>query len=186
MFTFGFWFYHELQDKIGCRPAKQHGDPEDSFIKLETPNGNYDCKVSSYRMELFRQNPKCVSCERIGSLWILQSHHMKERPHLNLYHVGEEVQEWKKLSDNGLVMMTKDHIIPRSRGGPTNLENLQTMCAICNGKKGAAFMHEDHWRNTPGPNAQSEEDRRLRRALRIDNTNSKAEIQCLGGIPHFT
>lgn len=30
-----------------------------------------------------------------------------------------------------------DHVIPESRGGPTTLENLQTLCGPCNSKKGA-------------------------------------------------
>lgn len=30
-----------------------------------------------------------------------------------------------------------DHIHPESKGGPTTLENLQTLCAPCNSKKGA-------------------------------------------------
>jgi len=30
-----------------------------------------------------------------------------------------------------------DHIIPEKRGGPTTLENLQTLCGSCNSKKGA-------------------------------------------------
>lgn len=33
--------------------------------------------------------------------------------------------------------LTCDHIIAESRGGPTTLENLQTMCAPCNSRKGA-------------------------------------------------
>lgn len=34
------------------------------------------------------------------------------------------------------VLMTRDHIIPRSRGGSEGLENMQTMCTKCNSKKG--------------------------------------------------
>jgi 5-methylcytosine-specific restriction endonuclease McrA len=137
MFTYGFWFYEELAERVGVGPGKHRGDKVDAYIDLEVPTGaSFMVKVSSLRLELFRQNPKCVSCERIGALWILEAHHRNEPPHLNLYHVGDEIQEWKKLSKDGLVMMTKDHIVPRSKGGPTTLDNLQTMCAICNGKKG--------------------------------------------------
>lgn len=145
MIVYGFWFYEELAEKVGVGPGKHRGDKTDSYIQLEDPRGNiFDVKVSSLRMELFRQNPRCVSCHRVGSLWILEAHHRKEPPHLNLYHVGEEeCGEWKKLCKDGLVLMTKDHIIPRSKGGPTNLENLQTMCAICNGKKGDQLLHHN-------------------------------------------
>jgi len=137
MLTYGFWFYHELQDLVGTRPAKHRGDNGDSYIELVTPHGILEAKTSSYRLELFRQNPRCVSCHRIGTLWMLEAHHRGEPPHLNLYHVEDgEVKEWKNLSRDGLVMMTKDHIIPKSRGGLTTISNLQTMCSICNGKKG--------------------------------------------------
>lgn len=143
MIIYGFWFYEELANNVGTSPGKHRGDREDSYMPLEDSRGNiFDVKTSSLRLELFRQNPKCVSCHRIGQLWILESHRRNEPPHLNLYHVGEEdCGEWKKLCKDGLVMMTKDHIVPRSKGGPTTLENLQTMCAICNGKKGNQLFH---------------------------------------------
>lgn len=116
-------------------------------------------RVGSRRMECLKRNQKCVMCGCRGSVFLLQKHErgqshrtncfiqncawcslmLKEeaevRPHLNLYHVG---------SRGGLVMMTQDHIIPRSRGGSNELENLQTMCANCNQAKGNSLPHEIH------------------------------------------
>ena len=33
--------------------------------------------------------------------------------------------------------LTFDHVVPRSRGGRTNFENIVTACAPCNGRKGS-------------------------------------------------
>ena len=38
--------------------------------------------------------------------------------------------------------LTMDHIIPRSRGGPTSWENVVTSCAPCNVRKGACLPSE--------------------------------------------
>ena len=35
--------------------------------------------------------------------------------------------------------MTKDHIIPKSKGGKDILDNFQTMCFECNTKKGNKY-----------------------------------------------
>lgn len=173
LITYGFWFYEELVDRVGVGPGLHRGDREDSYIWLDTPHGSHEVKVSSYRLELFRQNPKCVKCGRMGHLWLLQAHRPNERPHLNLYHAGpDEIGEWKNLSDNGLILMTKDHVIPRSLGGPTNLTNLQTMCSICNGKKGCKL---------PPENKLTKVQQEL-----LNKINPPGEMQCVGGIPHFT
>ena len=36
-------------------------------------------------------------------------------------------------------LLNVDHIIPRVQGGPSELENCQTLCYRCNSKKGARF-----------------------------------------------
>jgi 5-methylcytosine-specific restriction endonuclease McrA len=38
--------------------------------------------------------------------------------------------------------LTIDHIVPRSRGGPTSWENVVTSCAPCNVRKGACLPSE--------------------------------------------
>lgn len=48
------------------------------------------------------------------------------RAHFNLYAV----------QGRRLVLMTKDHIVPRSKGGTDDLTNLQTLCTNCNNRKG--------------------------------------------------
>lgn len=48
--------------------------------------------------------------------------------HFNLYGIDEEGDE---------VLFTKDHIFPKSRGGRNHISNLQTMCSVCNTKKGS-------------------------------------------------
>jgi len=44
------------------------------------------------------------------------------------------------------VLMTHDHIVPRSKGGKNHISNVQTMCAPCNSKKGNGdFRNVSKW-----------------------------------------
>jgi 5-methylcytosine-specific restriction endonuclease McrA len=84
----------------------------------------YKVKMTSQRLRVFKLNPKCVGCGLEGSFFALE-YSKDENPHMNFYAIkdGEEI------------LMTKDHIIPVSKGGQDSMSNYQTMCFICNNKK---------------------------------------------------
>lgn len=103
--------------------------------KYEVDGVEYSVKMSSVRLQCFKKNVVCVCCGINGSVMILEiakkqfltKHSGKMRPpHFNLYAVSE---------DGSLLLMTKDHIVPKSKGGSDKLSNMQTMCTTCNGIK---------------------------------------------------
>lgn len=48
-----------------------------------------------------------------------------------------ERDEYRCRHCDGYIDLQVDHIVPHSRGGPTTLDNLQTLCQKCNSSKGA-------------------------------------------------
>lgn len=75
---------------------------------------------------LFKDSQVCTECGRTGT-------------HFRLYHdpaqkIPKFINSMCLFSEDG-VMMTADHIIPRSAGGLTHKINLQVMCLKCNQKK---------------------------------------------------
>lgn len=85
-------------------------------------------KGNSQRYQtFFTKGCKCVKCEIEGK-YFAKEKHLKDRSfHLNLYAIDENGEE---------VLMTKDHIIPKSKGGANDISNYQTMCERCNKAKG--------------------------------------------------
>lgn len=110
-----------LHDIVNCKEEQ-----------YELPNG-YKINPKSLRYGTFNKNLTCVGCGIKGKFLALErclsdkggNEGNKEGQgfHLNLYALDEMGRE---------VLMTKDHIIPKSKGGPDVLENMQTMCTYCN------------------------------------------------------
>ena len=104
-----------------------------SFISVEDTKRDYliddqpfSVRMNSDRYQVFKANPRCVACGLLGTKMILDINPGDQSPHFNLY--GEE--------DGRLVLMTKDHILAKSKGGKEEFNNYETMCAICNNLKG--------------------------------------------------
>lgn len=104
--------------------------------------GEWKIRIHGHLVNMFslryrtflKNNASCVSCGIVGKYFRLEKHILHNDPtnnswHFNLYAVdcnGEEI------------LMTKDHIVPKSTGGANHIDNLQPMCCVCNGKKGSS------------------------------------------------
>lgn len=84
-------------------------------------------RVSGVRMKSFAVNgTTCVTCGLTGVFFAMEALDNDKSYHLNLYALDSNGKE---------VLMTRDHIIPKSKGGGEGIDNMQTMCTRCNCKK---------------------------------------------------
>lgn len=98
----------------------------------------YRIKLDTDRYENFLKNGiVCKHCGIVGTKAFIERNTRNdnpskskgedyEMPHINIY--GER-------ADGSLVLFTKDHIFPRSKGGKDSVDNYQTLCEKCNGNK---------------------------------------------------
>jgi 5-methylcytosine-specific restriction endonuclease McrA len=87
-------------------------------------------KTTSQRYAVFQKNIACCKCGIKGKFLAVEKNvpsHISSNYHFNLYAVDDDGNE---------VLMTKDHIHPKSKGGKNILDNYQTMCQKCNIEKG--------------------------------------------------
>lgn len=91
-------------------------------------------KMNSLRYQTFSRSISCIVCGIEGRYFRLEKHALHadisgNSFHFNLYSVGDTGNE---------ILMTRDHIVPKSKGGKNHISNMQTMCRRCNSKKGAS------------------------------------------------
>lgn len=86
----------------------------------------YSVRMDSERYKVFAENNRCVACGLEGVKMSLEMTGGDGSPHFNMY--GFE--------DGRPVLMTKDHIVPKSKRGTNRLDNFRTMCSRCNGVRG--------------------------------------------------
>jgi len=92
-------------------------------LEIEIDGCFYKSRLNSVRLMAFKDSLVCSECGRVGVKFVLELPVNQNRPHFNLY-------------DGENYLMTHDHIVPKSKGGNDNPVNIQTMCCLCNSKKG--------------------------------------------------
>lgn len=96
-------------------------------------------RMTSQRYRCFKlHGTTCIKCGVVGTFFALETHIYGSGNtyyHFNLYAIQEDGSE---------ILMTKDHIIPKSKGGSNHLSNLQPMCTTCNGAKDSMIPPPGH------------------------------------------
>jgi hypothetical protein len=75
----------------------------------------------------FLKGTRCITCGLEAKYFAKERFPGDIKWHFNLYGIDENNKE---------VLFTKDHTIPKSKGGLNHIDNYQTMCCKCNSKKG--------------------------------------------------
>jgi 5-methylcytosine-specific restriction endonuclease McrA len=80
------------------------------------------------RLQVFaKKGLTCARCGTIGEFFVKEKHNRQAK----YWHLGCYALD----GDGNWVMMTRDHIIPRNRGGSDSLSNSQVLCFPCNQEK---------------------------------------------------
>lgn len=112
---------YDLVKDVMFLPVK---DKKISQVELD---GDFIKGNSQRYQTFFTKGTKCVCCGIEGKFFAKEKYHKDKRYHLNLYALDANGNE---------ILMTKDHIIPVSKGGLNDISNYQTMCEPCNVAKG--------------------------------------------------
>lgn len=92
----------------------------DNGFKYLIYNG-INISLEGLKFKVFQyKGTKCLHCNAVGTKFLIFRE--GNNYYINLY------------TNNG-ILITKDHIIPKSRGGKTVLKNLQPLCVTCNMRK---------------------------------------------------
>lgn len=110
---------------------RKYGKEIDEIISLKLLHTDYK---NHHRLGVFhRKGTVCVCCGAgKEGVYLVANHTTTKTGGIGGWHVDVFTKNW--------VLMTIDHIIPKSEGGTNDWENLQPMCIDCNGKKASKIV----------------------------------------------
>ena len=119
-----FYWPHEILPVI--RTMVRVPDEKMHRVEREVIDGD-PVTVTSVRLRTFKTyGTTCVKCGIEGVFFRKEKNLNDIVYHLNLYAIDDIGRE---------VLMTKDHIVPKSKGGKDFIGNMQPMCVRCNTQK---------------------------------------------------
>ncbi len=116
--------------------------PDEEIVNVK----KYIVKMNVLRYKVFEKNIDCYNCGVVGSFFLLQQHiKMNKCTKDNVAHLNLYAEDLNNINGGNLILMTQDHIIPTAKGGINHLNNLKTMCAVCNLNKADSIVESDDY-----------------------------------------
>jgi 5-methylcytosine-specific restriction endonuclease McrA len=119
--------------------AQVIGEPNEVNLQTFTAMGrSYEVNLGSDRYHLFKKSLECACCGiRATRCYLEQDKQNSKEQGRDLFHLNFYAEASKSGGKIHLILMTRDHVIPRSTGGDNDITNGQTLCYNCNDIKDA-------------------------------------------------
>lgn len=125
----------DMKDIISdIRQALKNGEKSKNYL-------GHNVNLVSKRLMMFAQKGTvCTCCGLKATHFGLDLPAKQQVPHFNLYGITDKGKE---------ILFTKDHHVPKSKGGSDHLDNLNTMCGPCNWNK--SDTDPEVWKEVKNP-----------------------------------
>jgi hypothetical protein len=104
--------------------------PTERIVLLGTKVGAQSLRLRNFKFK----GLICVECGIEAQFFAVEKYPHDKGYHINLYSIDKDGID---------VLMTRDHIKPKSKGGADDLANSQTMCTHCNGLKSDIWVEKN-------------------------------------------